>query len=123
MFKKLIRVVLTLAAISTGASFGKTIAEGVNISEIVNLSLNESLTEMLFIFLFGLIFGIIVFIFAPFFIDQAQRLAKYFEKEITKVPAEQVALGFLGLIAGFLVAYVVRGFVKTIPRGLVGSIL
>ncbi len=116
MFKKLIRIVLTLAAISSGASFGKGIAKEINISEIVNLSLNESLTNILFVFLFGLIFGITVFILSPFFINQAQRLAKYFEKEITQVPAEQVAIGFLGLIAGFLVAYVVRGFVTNLVQ-------
>lgn len=114
MFKKLTRIILTIAAVSTGVALGINISDEINISELTKFSTSKSLVDVLFVLLSGLILGIIVFILAPFFINQAQKFAKYIEKEITQVPAEQVVLGFVGLIAGFLLAFVVGGFTKNL---------
>lgn len=114
MFKKLIRVVLTLAAISTGVATGMSITEKIDITELFKISLSKSLLEIIFVVLFGLILGILIYILAPLIINQGQKLAKYVEREITQVPAEQVAIGFIGLIAGFLVAFVIGGFTQNL---------
>lgn len=122
MFKKLIRGLLTLAAISTGAAFANSLSEKINLADIVQLDIGETLAEMIFIVLSGLILGFIVFIFSPFLIKQGQRLAKYIEKEITKLPAEQVLVGFIGLISGFLVAFIVGGLTRNlIPVAVINN--
>ncbi|MBN2795012.1 MAG: PIN domain nuclease [Clostridia bacterium] len=124
MFKKLIRGLLSLAAVSTGIALGKSISNEMDVRDIVNIGFGETVTELIFIGLFGLILGFIVFIISPFLIKQAQRLAKYIEKEITKLPAEHVLVGFIGLISGFLVAFIVGGLTRNlIPIPLLNNII
>lgn len=114
MVKKVIRILLTLAGMSTGAAIAMSIAKEYNLSEVLNLSIGKVLTDILFIVLSGLIIGFIIFIFSPFFIRQGQKLAKYIEREITQLPAEQVLIGFLGLIAGLFVAFIVTGLTSNV---------
>jgi len=116
MLKKLTRVLLTLAGVSTGAALANnmTKTEGFDITNWFNISLGETLTEFVFIVLCGLILGIIIFLLSPLLIRQGEKLAKYIEKEITKLPSEQVVIGFLGLISGFLVAFVISGLTKNL---------
>lgn len=124
MLKKLTRGLLTLAAVSTGAAFANSITEKVDITEFVEIGLNKTLTELLFIVLTGLILGCIFYLFSPLLIKQAQKLAKYIEKEITKLPAEQVFVGFIGLISGFLVAFIVGGLTNNlIPIPFVNNLI
>ena len=108
MLKKLIRILLTLAGVSTGAALANNVTNtnGFNITKWFDISLGEALTEFIFIGLSGLILGIIIFLLSPFLIRQGEKLAKYIEKEITKLPSEQVLVGFVGLISGFLVEFV-----------------
>lgn len=112
MFEKIVRVILTIAAVSTGLAIGNTITHKVELSEFINWSLGLGITNLIFTVLCGLILGIIIFILAPFFIQQAQKLAKYIEKELTQLPAEQVVLGFVGIISGCLIAFVITGLVS-----------
>lgn len=116
MFKKLIRLLLTLAAISTGAALANnmTKAEGFDLSRWLNLSFGKTITDFIFIGLCGLILGLIIFLLSPFLIRQGERLAKYIEREITRLPAEQVFVGFVGLISGFLVAFIISGLTKNL---------
>lgn len=124
MLKKLIRGLLTLAAVSTGAAMAKSITEKLDISELLNWSIGKTLTDFIFISTCGLILGFFIFLLSPFLIRQAQRLAKYIEREITKQPAEQVLVGFIGLISGFLVAYIVGGLAQNLlPFDFINNIV
>jgi uncharacterized protein YacL len=124
MLKNLIRGLLTLAAVSSGAALGKSITEKVNISDYVKWSLDAAITDFLFMILFGLILGFVMFILSPFFIRLGQRLAKYIEREITALPAEQVLVGFIGLISGFLVAFIVSGLTSSLlPSDIINNIV
>lgn len=114
MFKNLIRGLLTFAATSSGAAIARSITSKTDVTKVIDLPIGKTLTEFIFIVSFGLILGLIIFILSPFFIRQGQRLAKYIEQEITKLPAEQVLVGFIGLISGFLVAFIVGGFTKNL---------
>ncbi len=116
MLKKLTRVLLTLAGVSTGAALANnmTNATGFNVTKWFDISLGETLTEFIFIVLCGLILGVIIFLLSPLLIRQGEKLARYIEKEITKLPAEQVLVGFIGLISGFLVAFVISGLTKNL---------
>ncbi|MCH4890453.1 TRAM domain-containing protein [Acidaminobacter sp. JC074] len=124
MFKKLIRLLLTLAAMSTGAAIANSMvgAEGFDLTRFIKLPFGEMITEFIFIVLCGLILGLIIFILSPFLIRQGERLAKYIEREITKLPAEQVIVGFLGLISGFLVAFIISGLTQNlIPMEIINN--
>lgn len=124
MFKKLIRLLLTLAAVSTGWAFANSMAkdESVNLNEWLNLPFGEAITEFIFMILCGLILGLFIYILSPLLIRQGERLAKYIEKEITKLPAEQVIVGFIGLISGFLVAFIISGLTQNlIPLDIINN--
>ncbi len=124
MFKKLIRLLLTLAATSTGAALANnmTKAEGFDLTEWLNLPFGKTITDFMFIGVCGLILGLFIYLLSPFLIRQGERLAKYIEREITKLPAEQVIVGFVGLISGFLVAFIISGLTKNlIPLDIINN--
>jgi uncharacterized protein YacL len=111
MFKKIIRVLLTVADMSTGAALANNLtkAEGFDLSTWLNLPFGKTISDLIFIGLCGLILGLFIYLLSPLLIRQGERLARYIEREITKWPAEQVFVGFIGLISGFLVAFIISG--------------
>lgn len=124
MLKKVVRMLLTIAGVSTGAAVALSITREFKISEIINFSLGKVLTDIVFIVLSGLILGFIFFIFSPFFIRQAITFAKYLEREITKLPAGQVVVGSIGLILGLFVAFIISGLISSlIPLEAINNII
>ena len=69
----------------------------------------------------GLIIGVIFYIIGPWVIDSFKYIAKLIEKEISKYPQTDILLGSIGLIIGFVIAYLVSGLISSIP--IVGGIL
>ncbi len=69
----------------------------------------------------GLIIGIILYIIGPWIIDKFKYIAKLMDKEISKYPQTDILLGSIGLIIGFIIAYLVGGLINSIP--IVGGIL
>lgn len=69
----------------------------------------------------GLTIGTIFYIIEPWVIDKFKYVAKLMDKEISKYPQTDILLGSLGLIIGFVIAYLVGGLISLIP--IVGGIL
>jgi len=69
----------------------------------------------------GLIIGVIFYIIGPWFINNFKYITKLIEKEISKYPQTDILLGSIGLIIGFVIAYLVSGLISSIP--IVGGIL
>lgn len=124
MFKKIIRIVSTFVGISTGIALGILVTKEFSISSIFNLSLGEILVNIIFIVLSGLIIGFITFIITPFLINQGQKLAKYIEKEITTIPTNQIVITFMGLLGGFIIAFIASTFIKNlIPVAPISNVI
>ena len=69
----------------------------------------------------GLIIGVIFYIIGPWVIDRFKYIAKLMDKEISKYPQTDILLGSIGLIIGFVIAYLLGGLINSIP--IVGGIL
>ena len=69
----------------------------------------------------GLIIGVIFYIIGPWVIDNFKYIAKLVDKEISKYPQTDILLGSIGLIIGFVIAYLLGGLINSIP--IVGGIL
>lgn len=69
----------------------------------------------------GLIIGVIFYIIGPWVIDNFKYIAKLMDKEISKYPQTDILLGSIGLIIGFVIAYLLGGLINSIP--VVGGVL
>ena len=62
--------------------------------------------------------GIII---EPWVVNKVKEIAKIVDKELSKYPQTDILLGSMGLIVGFVIAYLLSGLVNRIP--IVGGIL
>lgn len=100
MIDKIIRGVISLVGLLIG--FG--IVAGLEALEILKLS-NKGWLSLVAYAGVGIIFGIIFFLLAPKFIKTGRKTIQFFESELQKVPAYEIALGTIGLIVGLIIAY------------------
>lgn len=110
--KKLIRIIMALAGVSTGVAIASSILNKISIESYIQLSIGLEATHFILKGLVGLLFGLIIFFISPIFIKAGKKLAKYIEKEISKLPTEQFFLGFIGLLLGVFLAFFIHGIVK-----------
>ena len=69
----------------------------------------------------GIVVGIIFYAIEPWFTDKFKDIAKVMDKEISKYPQTDILLGSIGLIIGFVIAYLLGGLINSIP--IVGGLL
>lgn len=69
----------------------------------------------------GIIIGLIFYAIEPWVINKFKDFAKVMDKEISKYPQTDILLGSIGLIVGFVIAYLVSGLINSVP--IVGGIL
>ena len=112
ILKKLIRIIMALAGVSTGVAIASSILNKVSIESFIQLSIGLEASHFILKALVGLLFGLIIFFISPIFINAGKKLAKYIEKEISKLPTEQFFLGFIGLLLGVFLAFFIHGIVK-----------
>lgn len=117
MLKKLIRLIMTLAGVSTGVAVATSVMTKVSVENYINIPLGAGATTLLVKVLSGLILGLIIFILSPFIMKLGTRLAKYIEREILKIPSDQFLVGFLGLLFGGVMAYLIHGLLKPVFFG------
>lgn len=60
----------------------------------------------------GLIIGVIFYIIGPWVIDRFKYIAKLMDKENIKISSNCILLGSIGLIIGFVIAYLLWWFNK-----------
>lgn len=69
----------------------------------------------------GIVIGILGYLIEPWVVNKTKELAKILDKELSKYPQTDILLGSMGLIVGFVIAYLLSGLVNRIP--IVGGML
>ncbi|HHN8258521.1 TPA: PIN/TRAM domain-containing protein [Clostridioides difficile] len=69
----------------------------------------------------GIIIAILGYLIEPWVVNKVKEIAKIVDKELSKYPQTDILLGSMGLIVGFVIAYLLSGLVNRIP--IVGGIL
>ena len=100
MIDKIIRGIISLI----GLLIGYGIVAGLKALEIISLS-NKGWLSLVVYAGVSIIFGIIFFLLAPKMIKGGRKSIQFFESELQKVPAYEIALGSFGLIIGLIIAY------------------
>lgn len=110
MIKKLILILVTL--IGAGIGLGIVgILDGFNV--LANIMPSDKFGYLYI--LSGLIFGLIFLLFSRRIISGIRRVANELEKEIQNIPTGDILLGFVGLIMGLTVAFLLSGLLSGIP--------
>ncbi|MGL4911701.1 MAG: PIN/TRAM domain-containing protein [Romboutsia sp.] len=63
----------------------------------------------------GIVIGLLFYAIEPWVINKCKELAKVMDKEISKYPQTDILLGSIGLIVGFVIAYLVSGLISSVP--------
>ena len=69
----------------------------------------------------GIVTGLLFYAIEPWVINKCKELAKVMDKEISKYPQTDILLGSIGLIVGFVIAYLVSGLISSVP--IIGGFL
>ena len=108
MLQKLVRAVLTIAGAILG--FGLyTLTKFLIIlaghKELVDFS---EIQDMIISALVAIIFGLIFFRLTPAFKKQGNKMANNLESDLQKMSANDIVMGTVGLIAGLIIAFLIR---------------
>ncbi len=113
MINKLIRVLITILGMALGFGIVAT-ANSFGILDMIPLS-----RKYIYIYIgLSLIFGIISFILSNKIIKLVKKAIDEAEKRLQNVPALDIMLGVIGLVVGFLIAYLLSGPLVRIPYGI-----
>ncbi|WP_061997160.1 PIN/TRAM domain-containing protein, partial [Clostridium sp. ATCC 25772] len=63
------------------------------------------------------------FIIAPWIMNKSRKIAKAMDREISKYPQTDIILGTIGLIVGFVIAYLVSQLILMLKIPVIGSLL
>ncbi|QQY79441.1 uncharacterized protein YacL [Keratinibaculum paraultunense] len=100
MIDKILRGAISLI----GLLIGIGIVTGFKALGILNLP-SKGWISLVIYAVVGITFGIIFFLLAPKFIKGGRKSIQFFEAELQKMPAYEIALGSIGLIVGLIIAY------------------
>lgn len=89
--------------------------------EIPFLNFGVGIYKFIIPIVIGLIIGALVYLIEPWAEKKFKSLAKLVDKEISKYPQTDILLSSIGLIVGFVIAYLVSGVINSVP--IVGGIL
>lgn len=110
MLKKILRILVGISGLAIGFT--------------TYFSLSKEMPIILFGFndyavvissAFGVFIGLIFYLFSPWLLNKLNYVAKLVDKEISKYPQTDIILGAIGLIIGFIIAYLISGLTNTIP--------
>ncbi|MGL5347087.1 MAG: PIN/TRAM domain-containing protein [Peptostreptococcaceae bacterium] len=116
MIKRLIRIVVSVLGFVLGLTTYLSL-----VNAFPNLSFGIDEKGMVASIIVGIVVGLIFYLIWPWAADKFKDIAKLVDKEISKYPQTDILLGSIGLIIGFVIAYLVSGLINTIP--IVGGIL
>lgn len=69
----------------------------------------------------GIVIGLLFYVIEPWVVKKVKEAAKIMDKEISKYPQTDVLLGSIGLIVGFVIAYLLSGLINQTP--IIGGLL
>lgn len=100
MIEKVIKIFIGVV----GALLGYGILAIINASDLITIP-NSGWLGLIIALGVSLIFGIIFYLLSPTIIKRGRRVTGFIESELQKFPASDIALGTIGLIVGFIIAF------------------
>lgn len=116
MIRKAIRVLIGLIGFIIGTTTYLTLM--VNFEE---LRFGQEYYGFIIPGVVGIILGLLFYALEPWVINKVKELAKIMDKEISKYPQTDIILSAIGLIVGFVIAYLISSITNQIP--IIGPIL
>jgi len=123
MLKKIIRAALTLLGVSGGYALGVLMLNFEWLRTAFNYNPSDMAFKVIFSTVVALIIGFILYMLSPYLIRRFMGVAKHTEKELEKIPANQMLFGSVGLILGLMIAYLINGAINNIPIPFVSGFL
>ena len=111
MLKRIIQFVATIIGFVLGyqvAHYSFTVLAWANIPATPTTSIGASIIS-------GSVFGLIFYFITPWVINKIVRLTGWFEAKLTDIPTQDIALGFLGVVLGLLIATPVSVVLFRVP--------
>lgn len=120
MIEKAIRIVFSLIGLIIGFTSYTTLSESFEI-----LKIGSGIYAFIAPVLSGIVIAILFYLIVPWALNKAKSVAKILDKELSKYPQVDILLGSIGIIGGFVVAYLISGLFTQIPvvGGLISLIL
>lgn len=113
MFKKILRVLLTVIGLTAGFFSGLALTK---MEFIKNLGyLNNTLYFVLFLIFTTILLGLIFFLVSPWINKAIIRLMEQIEKYTQKLTATEVVFGAIGAILALIISYFVFSPLNRIP--------
>lgn len=110
MLKKIIVILITLIGIGVGMGITKSLYT-------LDILMNKiPVDKTIYVYIFsGIIFGIIFLLLSKRIVTGIKRVSNELEDEMQKIPVSDIFLGFLGLLMGLLIAYLLGTLLSKIP--------
>lgn len=118
MVSKIIRAILTLVGFVLGMTTYISL-----VKKFPQISLGSELYKFVAPIVVGVIISFIFFIIAPWLMKKSKHMAKAMDKEISKYPQTDIILGTIGLIVGFVIAYLVSQLIYMLKIPILGNLL
>ncbi len=116
MIQKITRIIIGILGLTVGITTYSTLMK-----QFPVLTFGTDVNGIIASVSVGIIIGLIFYAIEPWVINKFKDFAKVMDKEISKYPQTDILLGSIGLIVGFVIAYLVSGLVNSVP--IVGGIL
>ncbi len=116
MINKIIRIVISIITVAIVSTTFLSISK-----EVPSILFGFKGNEILLSSIVGIFSGILIYLISPWIAVKFRLVAKMLDKEISKYPQTDILLSAIGLIIGFIIAYLISGLTNSIP--IVGSIL
>ncbi|MGL5313749.1 MAG: PIN/TRAM domain-containing protein [Peptostreptococcaceae bacterium] len=116
MLKRVIRIVISILGFILGLTTYLSLVKA-----FPQLAFGIDEQGMVASIIVGIVIGLLFYLIWPWAANKFQEIAKLVDKEISKYPQTDILLGAIGLIIGFVIAYLVSGLINSIP--IVGGLL
>lgn len=116
MIQKITRIIIGILGFTVGITTYSTLMK-----QFPVLTFGTDVNGIIASVSVGIIIGLIFYAIEPWVINKFKDFAKVMDKEISKYPQTDILLGSIGLIVGFVIAYLVSGLINSVP--IVGGIL
>ncbi len=116
MIQKITRIVIGILGLTVGITTYSTLMK-----QFPVLTFGTDVNGIIASVSVGIIIGLIFYAIEPWVINKFKDFAKIMDKEISKYPQTDILLGAIGLIVGFVIAYLVSGLINSVP--IVGGLL
>jgi len=121
MAEKLIQYVLAFVGLSIG------IGVGIYVSDITytqySIEINQIAYKILMQVIFGVIIALIFYFASKLIIKYGKKMAQYAQREIEKVPLNELLIGLFGLIIGLVMALLISYLYDIIPVPIIADTL